>query len=903
MCDEREKCMKDKIRKQQEDYSLQAEKVARLEEKVEMTKDLHKTNTRTRDDDRAPFTDGVKQCVMELQGMQVGSNKVPKVIETVARNLFDCKLLPKDLPQKSTTCNLAAQAYYLGRRKVAEKLADAEHWGLHTDGTSRDGLHVLNFQCVTDNEQLSLGYLPVAEETASSVLESTQAVVKELSEIHPQNDPSKVQQTLLEGLQTTMTDRCAVMKLFTKNLQKWKDEELQRSDSNEDKRGIHAFFCTAHYLLGLSHHASQALKDHQASLEMAFGPLGRDQLDEFKNWRVAEPAVIRFVRTVCEALGPRGDQKSGCRGDWTAWLQSITSRIISYRSNRFNNMFLGGATVYHHHKDIQEFLSSGVLTKDNKLLRSIASDVASPPLLAGARALGIFYHRVSGPVWDMIQSPKVHILDMYQYIQILYQHLEGLVEDASTLLEADTCALFPDFPPQESPVFASLYDSVEDALTQEMLEVVCASSLFVTEKQLGDFLEQGKYGKQATEVEKQQTKHARKSNLIGESDFGDFDYSNKQKPNAHLLHHSSVLMTKQNKTFKWVDSKTQEEKEQLLKDAQKMAPKVREADRHHWEEVEKEKQRILCENKKRKEEKDKKRIAMMQELIDKVHEHGGPCRTVTDIGRLTDGLSETRKCSTLKDELKYNQKVLGVSGKPQDFTVSSGNKKLSSVELKTKLSVIIARATQPAEPEPNLDRVDFTAPERQLKVSAVKSSYLEKVDVERRNRVDSDEAGNSKTPDEENAEEEQQVEKRKKVTQKKMTAEAEQCTHEKKQGKKGKKVTEKKKKMTVETEVGVQTREPVSYRPGEFVAVWYSDLHDKPTWYPGSVVEDGVETVTLTFFHPVAGGMYQLPDVADIRPVEKKFVLKNIDVTPISGGRYWMVEDKLKVDKLCSQFY
>ncbi|CAH1242263.1 Hypp6518 [Branchiostoma lanceolatum] len=57
-----------------------------------------------------------------------------------------------------------------------------------------------------------------------------------------------------------------------------------------------------------------------------------------------------------------------------------------------------------------------------------------------------------------------------------------------------------------------------------------------------------------------------------------------------------------------------------------------------------------------------------------------------------------------------------------------------------------------------------------------------------------DKAGNSKTPDEENAEE-QQVGKGKKVTQKKMTAEAEQCTtsdaHEKKQGKKGEKVIKK----------------------------------------------------------------------------------------------------------------
>ncbi|XP_035661623.1 uncharacterized protein LOC118405901 [Branchiostoma floridae] len=908
-CDERAKCMENKIRKLQEDNSLQAEKVARLEETIEMTKDVQKVKTRTRDDDRAPFSDGVKQCVMELQGMQVGSNKVPGVIETVARNLFDVKLSTQDLPQKSTVCNLAAQAYYLGRRQVAEKLADAKHWGLHTDGTSRDGLHVLNFQCVTDSDQLSLGYLPVAEETASSVLESTQAVIKDLSVIHPQNNPSKIQQQLLQGLRTTMTDRCSVMKLFTGNLKKWKEEELEKCQSEEDKMSTHAFFCTAHYLLGLSHHTSQALREYQDSLQMMYGLLGRDNLSEFKFWRVQEPAVIRFVRTVCEALGPRGDQKSGCRGDWTSWLQSrdTSSSIISFRSNRFNNMFLGGATVYHHHRDIQEFMSSGVLTKDNKLLRSIAADVASPPLLAGARALGIFFHRVSGPMWDMIQSPKVHILDMYKYVQILNQQLKVWVEDASTLVLPHTCALFADFPPEESPIFTALYDSKEDALTQELLEVISASSLYVTEKQLGDFLQQGKFGSKPTEIDRQQTKHTHKSNLIGENDFGDFDYSTRQKPNARLLHHSSVLMTKRNHTFGWLDGKAQEEKEQLLKDAQRMAPKVREADKNQWEQMEKTKQAILLDNKKRNDEKEKNRISTMQELIDKVHEHGGPCRTAEDIDRITNGLSETRKCSILKDELQYNRKVLGVAGKAQEFSVSCASKKLSSNALKTKLSVIIARVTQ-SEPEPNPrpgDLVDFSAPERQSKVSALKSAYMEKVngEQERRNRVDS----TSKTQDEENAEEEVQAKKSKKVTQKKKrTAEAKQdtSTTAEKQGKKGKKVSQKKKKMTDEAEVGVQAiKEPVSYRPGEFVAVWYSDNNDKPTWYPGSVVEDGADTCTLTFFHPVAGGMYQLPDVADIRPVEKRFVLKNVDVTPISGGRYWMVEDKRQVDKLCRQFH
>eukprot|EP00058_Branchiostoma_floridae_P008550 XP_002594038.1 hypothetical protein BRAFLDRAFT_68522 [Branchiostoma floridae] len=46
-----------------------------------------------------------------------------------------------------------------------------------------------------------------------------------------------------------------VMKLFAENLKKC--NELPKSESEEHKSGIHALFCTAHYLLGLSHHASR----------------------------------------------------------------------------------------------------------------------------------------------------------------------------------------------------------------------------------------------------------------------------------------------------------------------------------------------------------------------------------------------------------------------------------------------------------------------------------------------------------------------------------------------------------------------------------------------------------------------------------------------------------------------
>ncbi|CAH1240902.1 Hypp6183 [Branchiostoma lanceolatum] len=58
-------------------------------------------------------------------------------------------------------------------------------------------------------------------------------------------------------------------------------------------------------------------------MEMVYGKLGRDSLPEFKLWRVGEAAVVRLVRTTCEALGSRRDKKSGCRGDWIAWLPEV----------------------------------------------------------------------------------------------------------------------------------------------------------------------------------------------------------------------------------------------------------------------------------------------------------------------------------------------------------------------------------------------------------------------------------------------------------------------------------------------------------------------------------------------------------------------------------------------------
>ncbi|CAH1242587.1 Hypp6860 [Branchiostoma lanceolatum] len=69
-CKEKAKSMGKTIQTLREKNQLQEKKVARLEETIEWKEDAQEVRTRERDDVKAPFKDCVKQCVMELQGMQ-----------------------------------------------------------------------------------------------------------------------------------------------------------------------------------------------------------------------------------------------------------------------------------------------------------------------------------------------------------------------------------------------------------------------------------------------------------------------------------------------------------------------------------------------------------------------------------------------------------------------------------------------------------------------------------------------------------------------------------------------------------------------------------------------------------------------------------------------------------------
>ena len=110
----------------------------------------------------------------------------------------------------------------------------------------------------------------------------------------------------------------------------------------------------AFFLLALSSAAENALHDFEKEAVDEGGKLGRDSSSKFVSFSTAaESAAMRLIRLATEVLGPRGDEKSGCRREWTAFLSKYK---ISQRS--LATVVIGLTTYF---KTLQPFCFTDII--------------------------------------------------------------------------------------------------------------------------------------------------------------------------------------------------------------------------------------------------------------------------------------------------------------------------------------------------------------------------------------------------------------------------------------------------------------------------------------------------------------------------------------------------------------
>ena len=629
-----------------------------------------------------PYKKSVEKCVMELCGENdIPTTKVGNVIGVVSKWIFN-KNTVESVPSASTANRMMDRAHVLSKLQVREGISESEGWTLHGDGTSRDGKKIVGQQVTLDSgETLSGGFSNVAVEDSTTLLDNVISMLEELSWLADEDKMNEIHKEMLGKMFAVMSDRSSVNKSFNTKLNEYRESLLQ-----EDSVDLQFLYCNAHFLLGLSNICENVLKEIEKTLVQETGHgLGRDAFSKFARFNSSGESVgARYVRTACDVLGPRGDQKNGCKQQWDAFCQEnlkLKSNVTSFRMNRFNNFFQGAAGLFSHRDHIKQFFTE--YKEDlNLKLQSVLHDNESDEVNAIIRALGIIFFVVTGPFWKMLHSETEYV-DQYKYIQKMLNRFREWSQNSSELLTTKTC-IFPDLHVDNDKIWDDLVNDEipRSDLTQRVLEEIMTGFIKVTEKQLGDFLPGGKFGDEPSEELRCKMKSCKLTNLVSEYEFGDLDFSQFRRRHASLHFHSSIQMVKRNRTIsKWLSSKPLHEQGSLLKICKEKSDTLKrkhiEAERIVMRKVEER----LQETNRKKKEKEALKLEKTKTLVDTVKKHGGPCITPAEVDNLMcTNKSKNEKMEIIKNEIRYLKTVLGVLDKRLVF----GKKTLEELMLNLK---------------------------------------------------------------------------------------------------------------------------------------------------------------------------------------------------------------------------
>ena len=606
------------------------------------------------------FSDDVVKCIIQLVGeCNVPSIRCAKTIQCISKCLFHHDIDIIDLPSERSNLRMVDRGHVLAKYHIAESIIKSDGVDYHTDATTRDHRKYLGTQVtLSSGNVLSIGYSMVMTEDTQTLLDAAIAVLQELADVYAADTVEENFKRILHKLNGLMSDRASVNKSFNKAMNKKRCDIL-----GDESLQLEFIYCRAHFLLGLSSESEKAMKVIQK--EINGGKLGRDKLPKFKNWTSGgESAVARYIRTACDVLGPRGDDKSGCRDAWEAYcsLKEVSSLIKSYRSNRFNNYFEGAASLHYHRKDIEEFFSNYASTPNLKL-QSVLADCQSNEIDILLSAIGIAYFVLTGPYWLLITS-STQYLDLYKYLTPMREKMVENAEDASGLLE-NPSSLIPGFSVDGKDVLPRLLEVTSQEQLRDSLQTLFKGFVAVTDRQLTDFLPGGQYHDVQDPERRQKMKHTQLTNLIGEACLGDLDYSMFVKRHASLHYRSFTSMMARNQTMSsWFHDRSEEEQTSLLAMSAAKSQPLREKHRDAEKAVVVQRKQHLVMTRELLEKKREKALQHKTALSKKVKEHGGPCTSPADVDQLVQRFTtKTATKTAVNDEIQYQKVVLGSKSK------------------------------------------------------------------------------------------------------------------------------------------------------------------------------------------------------------------------------------------------
>ena len=196
-----------------------------------------------------------------------------------------------------------------------------------------------------------------------------------------------------------------------------------------------------------------------------------------------------------------------------------------------------------------------------------------------------------------------------------------------------------------------------DATAQEILQTLFNALSLLVSRFVDDHLPGGKYDNPSIQLTAE-TKSVPKTNVISERNFAKLDRLLREKPNATTLCLEAMILFANNKTSAWLDAKTPEEKEDLLKKARNLSPEFKRLYRLRKQRLLEERSKILQAKHLQLEQMRQKKLQEKERLTENILMYGLWQSKEQVNEQLSKLKTKKEKVKALKAQLDFRKKVL-----------------------------------------------------------------------------------------------------------------------------------------------------------------------------------------------------------------------------------------------------
>ena len=387
------------------------------------------------------YSDVVREVCYSLLARGVSTRDVGPIIQKILKKFAHMDI--KQLPWKSVVSNMLAECEQVGKIHIAKTMLQGDNNTLHLDETCKKFNEYSAFQLTTgDGSQgLSFGFEAMAAGSTDDYMCATKDLISELAKLLVPKDASEreiemKQGQLLKTIKNVQSDRHVVNKNYFEQLKIYRASFLPKIiphfnelSAEEVSKVVHMnqLFCGMHTIIGMANVCKDALKEFEnvAASELVTSGFQKGNARSFDILMEISKAFTRG----------HSYQKGGVVDFWESYLHNKNSKnkIVSFRGERINVLYVIAAAAYYHRDHIKDFLEHDCI-QNGKLLQAIR-DIGEKIFPASFRALGMIEKLITSPLMHLIEDKEKHIFSLNKTWEHIVTKLESFSANAIPLME------------------------------------------------------------------------------------------------------------------------------------------------------------------------------------------------------------------------------------------------------------------------------------------------------------------------------------------------------------------------------------------------------------------------------------------------------------------------------------